>query len=63
MVEKLKEAKELIKAGKYDEAISTIDEVIANTPDPSEEKTGKSTETNEPDDIPMPGTGSNGMEP
>lgn len=56
MVEKLKEAKELIKAGKYDEAIAKIDEVIAATPQP----TGDEIENN---DIPMPGTGSNGMEP
>lgn len=51
MIEKLKEAKELIKAGKYDEAIAKIDEVIAATP---EEATAP--ENNDP---PLPGQGSN----
>lgn len=53
MVEKLKEAKELIKAGKYDEAISIIDEVIANTPEPTGDK-------NENSEVPLPGEGQNG---
>lgn len=50
MIEKLNEAKELIKAGKYDEAIAKIDEVIAATPE--ETKLGDK-------DDPLPGTGSN----
>lgn len=53
MLEKLKEAKELIKAGKYDEAISTIDEVIAATPQPTGDK-------NENSEVPLPGTGTSG---
>lgn len=53
MVEKLKEVKELIKAGKYDEAIAKIDEVIAATPQP----TGDDHENGE---VPLPGQGSNG---
>lgn len=53
MVEKLKEAKELIKAGKYDEAIAKIDEVIAATPQPTDDK-------NENSEIPLPGEGQNG---
>lgn len=53
MIEKWKEVKELIKAGKYDEAISTIDEVIANTPEPTGDK-------NENSEVPLPGEGQNG---
>ena len=53
MVEKLKEAKELIKAGKYDDAIAKIDEVIAATPQSTGDK-------NENSEVPLPGQGSNG---
>lgn len=53
MLEKLKEAKELIKAGKYDEAIAKIDEVIAATP-----AEATAPEKNDP---PLPGEGTNGQ--
>lgn len=53
MIEKLKEAKELIKAGKYDEAIAKIDEVIASTP-----AEATAPEKNDP---PLPGEGTNGQ--
>lgn len=53
MVEKLKEAKELIKAGKYDEAIAKIDEVIAATPQPAGDE-------HENGEVPLPGTGTSG---
>lgn len=53
MLEKLKEAKELIKASKYDEAIAKIDEVIAATP-----AEAISPEKNDP---PLPGEGTNGQ--
>lgn len=37
MLEKWIEVKELIKAGKYDEALAKIDEVIAATPSEAKE--------------------------
>lgn len=53
MLEKWKEVTELIKAGKYDEAIAKIDEVIAATPQPTGTEQGNG-------EVPLPGTGSNG---
>lgn len=53
MLEKLNEAKELIKAGKYDEAIAKIDELIAATP--------AEATTPEKNDPPLPGEGTNGQ--
>lgn len=52
MIEKLNEAKELIKAGKYDEAIAKIDEVIAAQPEAANFNPDK-------DDPPLPGQGTN----
>lgn len=58
MIEKLNEAKALIDAGKYEEAKAKIDEVIAEvTPAPA---SNKGPEKIKDDDVPLPGTGSNG---
>lgn len=53
MIEKWIEIKELIKAGKNDEAIAIIDEMIAATPEMAKSKPYE----------PMPGDGTNGLPP
>lgn len=60
MRELLLELKELIKAGKSEEAIAEIDEAIAAMPE-TMSTTGP--EEFKPTDPPLPGTGTNGRPP
>ena len=60
MKEELKEeAKALIDSGKYEEAKKKIDELIAMQPAPALD--GENLDKNEPDEVPLPGTGTGGV--
>lgn len=60
MKELLLELKELINAGKPEEAVAKIDETIATMP---EETAASGPEEFKPTDPPLPGTGTNGRPP